>query len=196
MKKGKRNYKKAGLVSALTLIAIGFTVGLLTLFQTGQPIVEQVYQRQHRNIPLGDPAGDESGFCAFYHYPHSADPGTDYATNLSTATAYEYITSLSGEMTGETPYSTLHDYVIKIVVNDSVGYNTSSSSWEPSWLFMNMTMDYSFGSDIAWSQMTLVEIANTTNFCWYNGYLNNAGAGYTLSHNQKTNASFNLTGWF
>lgn len=197
MKKGKKDYKKAGItISVLSLIAIGFVSGLLITSQTMEPVVAEIYQRQMRHIPLGDPAGDASGFCEFYHYPHSADPGTDYATNLSTGNAYEYITSLSGEMTGETTHSVAHDYVIKIVVNDTVAYNSTSGLWMPSWLYMNMTMDYNFGSDIGWSQMTLVEIANTSSYCWYNGYLNNAGSGYTLSQNQKTNASFNLTAWY
>lgn len=179
---------------AFNLIIIGFVAAFLVTTQTVDPMVKQtIYAERITLAWLGDPAGDTSGFCNFYHYPHQADPATAYATNLSSDTAYEYIDALSGEMTGETPHSTTHDYVLKLVVNDTVAYNTSSASWEPTWIFMNMTMDYNFGSDIDWSQMTLVEIGNNTDYAWYHGHLNNAGAGYTLSQNQRTNATFNCT---
>jgi hypothetical protein len=198
MKKERKTYRKAGMtVGILGLVCIGFVIGLLVLSQSTQPIVENTVRvRTNRMIPLGDPVGDASGFCGFFHYPHQADPGTAYATNLTTGASYEYILSLSGVMTGETPHSTLYDYVVKIVVNDTVGYNTTSSSWEPDWIYMNMSVDLNFGSDIPWTQMTLVETTNTSDFCWYQGYLNNGGAGYTLSQNQKTNSSFNMTAWW
>ena len=201
MKEERRNYKKASYtVGIFTLIAIGFVAGMLATNQVTETIVENeviiLKERKWQQVALGDPVGDDTGFCEFYHYPHEADPATAYATNLSTASAYEYITSLSGEMTGETPHSTTFDYVCKIVVNSTIGYNATNTHWETDWVALNISVDYDFGTDIDWTAMTLVEITNHSAKCWYNGYINNAGSGYTLSQNQKTNSSLNLTCFF
>ena len=189
----KRNgFLKASV--AISFILIGVITAILVLPYLNQPMIEQaVHQKKIILGWLGDPAGDDSGFCTYYHYTHSGTPAVTYASNLSTATAYEYIESLSGEMTGETPHGVAIDYVCKIRVNDTVAYNATSGLWEPNRIYMNVTVDYNFGSDIAWTQMTLVEIANNSDFAWYNGYINGGGAGYTLTANQKTNSSLNCT---
>ena len=137
-----------------------------------------------------DPGGDNSGFMYFMVYPHSATPATTYASNLSNATAYEFSDSVDCELTGETPHSTPFDFVLKFRVNDTVGYNVSGSCWEDSWVRANITCDFDFAVDIAAdTAMTIVEIGNNTDFCWYHAYINNGGAGYTITHNEKFNVT-------
>jgi len=191
------NKMKAGVFGVL---AVGFVAAFLLTSFLSEPMVEQEIKAKSWNRLgwiVGDPAGDESGFCMFSTYPHQGAPGTAYATNLTTGNCYEYYTAaLSGEATGETPHSIAFDYVVKFRLNDTVGYNSTSSAWEPTWSYMNISVDYDFGADISWTQMTLVEVTNTTDFCWYQGYINNGGAGYTLSQNQKFNASVNLTQYY
>lgn len=191
--KSPGNFIKAGVFGT---IIIGVVSAILVSSIMVEPVVEQTIHAKtwHSDLVVGDPAGDDSGFCGFFTYPHSATPSVTYATNCSTATAYEYYTAaLSGEATDETPHSTALDYIVKIRVNDTVGYNTTNNSWVPSWSYLNISVDYDFGADIAWSQMVLVEVTNHTDFCWYQGYINNAGAGYTLAQNQRFNASINHT---
>jgi len=195
-KKEINRFAKAGVFGVL---AVGLVAALLMTSYIGEPVVEQtiIAKTWHGPLVVGDPAGDASGFCMFSTYPNQAVPATAYATNLTTGNCYEYYTAaLSGEATGETPHSTAFDYVVKIRVNDTVGYNTTSSAWEPSWTFLNISVNYDFGTDISWTQMTLVEVTNNSNFCWYQGYINNGGAGYTLSQNQKFNASVNHTQYY
>lgn len=184
--------------AALGMLFVGAVGAMLVMSMVGEPVIENIYSKVWRGpLVVGDPAGDASGFCGFYTYTHQAAPATAYATNLTTGASYEYYTAaLSGEATGETPHSTAFDYVVKIRVNDTVGYNTTSSLWEPAWTYLNISVDYDFGADIAWTQMTLVETANNSNFAWYQGYINNGGAGYTLSQNQKFNCSINHTQWY
>ena len=138
----------------------------------------------------GDPGGDASGFMYFMVYPHSATPATTYASNLSNATAYEYSDSLNAEMTGETPHTTAFDFVLKFRVNDTVAYNVSGSKWMDTWVRANITCDFDFAADIAAdTAMTIVQIANGTDFAWYHAYVNNGGVGYQITHNEKFNVT-------
>lgn len=148
--------------------------------------------RSWKPIITGDanPGGDNSGFMYFMVYPHQADPGTAYASNLSNATAYEFSDSLNTEMTGETPHSTTFDFVLKFRVNDTVGYNVSGSCWEDSWVRANITCDFDFAGDIAAdTAMTIVQIATSTDFAWYHAYINNGAVGYQITHNEKFNVT-------
>jgi len=193
MKEQKNHFLKAGKLAAVFAVMIVAAIsGMLYLSQIGEVVVEQtIREREIRLIPLGDgePSGDECFMKYFMAYPHQADPATAYASNLSNATAYEYRDYLSGEMTGETPYNTAFDFVFAIGINDTVGYNITSSLWMPSWIYPNITVDFDFASDISETQMTMVEIANNSNWAWYNCYVNNAGAGYQITHNEKYNVT-------
>lgn len=154
--------------------------------------VESMGSRSWKPIVLGDadPGGDNCGFMYFMVYPHSADPATTYASNLSNASAYEYSDSLNTELTGETPHTTAFDFVMKFRVNDTVGYNVSSSSWVDSWVRANITCNFDFATDIgADTAMTIVQIANGSDFAWYHAYINNSGSGYQITHNEKFNVT-------
>ena len=134
----------------------------------------------------GDPGSGVSGFFYAMIYPHQADPGTAYASNLSNASAYEYTDSVNSSMTGETPFSTTFDVVIKWGWNATHDWNSTGSVWEDSWVWLVTTC--SVLSISANTNMTELEIANATgSYRYMHYYLNNGGAGYTISQSQKFN---------
>ena len=85
----KRNVLKG--IGMVATIGCFFAIGVLVFSNTMQPVVEQNFIEASREQVLvtgdGDP-GDNSGLFYIMIYPHSADPGTDYASNLSNASAY------------------------------------------------------------------------------------------------------------
>lgn len=207
MKKEKKEKIKNSLKASglLTLIIIGITISSIYLFSVSDVIVEQtigeeqVPERSWKPILTADadPGGDNSGFMYFMAKNHSANPTKEYDGNLTNGTTnsncYEWTDSLNAEMSGETPYSpTAFDFIMKFRVNDTVGYNTSSSQWEITWVRANMTCDFDFATDVGADQeMTIIEIANNSNFAWYHAYLldadGGAGTGFLITHNEKYN---------
>jgi hypothetical protein len=192
MQSKSKSIFKAG--TLLTCFVIAAVAGIMVLSQLQEPIVKTTISstpRTWKSVGDGTIEAGASGFCYFMTYPHSADPATDYATNLSNATAYEFSDVLNAEMTGETPYSTAFDFVVKFRVNATVGYNTSSSLWKDSWVRANITCNFQFATDIpALSSMTIVKIASAgSTYAWYHGYINNAAAGYQITKGE----TFNVT---
>jgi hypothetical protein len=196
-RKGKSNFKKAVVISTALFAVLCATLILTTL--TFQDVVEvqQIKPERSWRKAHGDATieGDDSGFMYLMTYTHQTDPNTTYAANLTNTSnkCMEFLDSLNGEMTNETNHTVAFDFVQKFRVNDTVGYNTTSSAWETDWIYANITVDFDFGSDVAWTSMTLVEIANCSSFAWYHGYINNSAAGYTLTHNEKFNLTVNTS---
>jgi hypothetical protein len=189
-KKRIGNIKAGG---AVVMLSVGFIVGimLITPMMTSTVHVERMPSVPYTWKAVGDadPGAGKGGFLYFGTYPHSADPGTDYASNLSSATFYEYTEATSGEMNGETPHTTAFDFVVKFRVNVSQGYNVSGTTWESSWVRANLTVDFDFASDISDAAMTIVQIATNSEFAWYHGYINNAASGYQITHDEKFTVS-------
>ena len=131
---------------------------------------------------LGAAAG---GVLQVYVYPHSGNPGVDYASNLSNASAYAWANNLNAAMTGNVPYGTAFDLVYKVRVNVSEAYNTTGSVWMTAWVRSNITCaNLGIGADTA---MAGVSITTTGTWMWMNFYINNGGAGYTITHGQQVN---------
>jgi hypothetical protein len=191
MKQKHIGLKAGGLLS---LITIGLIAGMIVNVQMHEDviIVQSIQMRSFKPILTADadPGGDNSGFMYLMAYPHSTDPTNDYAVNLSNSSAYEYSDSLNAEMTNETPHSTTFDFVMKFRVNDTVAYNTSSSSWEDTWVRANITVDFDFATDVAAdTNMSILQIGNNSDFAWYHAYIQGASgsAGFTITHNEKYN---------
>jgi hypothetical protein len=188
----KGKIAKSVLVSC---ILIGFVSGLVIVSNMNpSEIISSVGQRGWKNIASADAtlASSESGFLCFMTYPHQATPLVAYAENLSnsslTGGAYEFLDSLNGEMTNETPYNTAFDFVLKFQVNDTVGYNVSK--WMDSWVRANITVDFDFIADVGpLASMTIVQIWNCTDYAVYQAYINNGGSGYSLGKNEKFNCT-------
>jgi len=181
--------KKNNMLKGIGMVAtIGcfFAIGVLVLSNTMQPVVEQNFIEASRERILvtgdGNP-GDASGLFYIMIYPHSADPGTDYASNLSNASAYEFSDVGDEEGTGTTPKDTAFDIVVKVGVTDSDGYN--GSAWQDAWHYVWMTCaDLSISADTNTTQQTIAESAN---YGWFHYYMNNGGSGYTISENEVVN---------
>jgi len=184
----------------LTAICIG-AVGALMLLSTsdipqvissfGQRGWNQIASAQEGGGSLGAAAG---GVLQVYIYAHQAVPATAYAANLTNVTGalcYANANNLNAAMTGNVPYGTTFDIVYKIRVNVTEAYNTTGTRWMTSWVRSNITCaNLAIGAD---SAMVGVQIVNNTNFMWMNFYINNGGAGYTITHGQQVNiTSFKL----
>lgn len=197
-KKKQHNFLKAGGLSVIlfSLLCIGILVSTIS-FQ--DVITNPLEPRKWFNNALADhdPTGDMGGYIYFMTVALDTTPADSLNSNITMGTtAYEESDVINSEMGNETPHSTAYMYVINFKVNDTTSYNSSGTVWMPSWIYMNITVDHEFASDVAWVQMDLIEIANNTNFAWYHGYINNSGSGYTITNNEKFNATVNCTLWW
>ena len=196
--KEENKIKKAG-VGLGVIIACVFVSVLLVMGMTGDSVIENVVHKKELKpvtvLPVGDASLADGATKVMYimHYPYQAVPGTAYASNLSNATAYEFYDYLDNELTGETPYSTAFDVVIKVGVNTTHGYNSTSAAWELD--LHNATMDgiigYGFTTDVA---MVETAIGNDSSWNYVHYYLQDAdggaGTGFTIGQGVKTNATF------
>jgi len=199
MSKNKKNKKKRDIIFGSAMLS-AFLITLTVLFvfnaQVTEPIIvekEVIEQREWKPVHLGDAsvADDVTGFMYIMIYPHQADPGTAYASNLSNSSAHEYSDSLNCSLTGETPYNTAVDIVYKFQICADDGYNSSGATWENSWIraYCNESLAWSISAEA----MTLVSISNDgTSHRWVHFYLNNGGSGYQLSKGESFNVSFNF----
>jgi len=178
----------------LTCIVIG-AVGALMLMSTSNlpEIIQTIGERGWNNIALAQEGGaglgaSSGGVLQVYVYAHQAAPAVAYASNLTNVTGalcYAWANNLNTSMTGNVPYATTFDLVYKIRVNVSEAYNTTGSVWMTAWVRSNITCaNLGIGADTA---MVGVQIANNTNWMWMNFYINNGGAGYTITHGQQVN---------
>jgi len=187
----------------LTCIVIGAVCGIMLLGTTDlQQVISTVGQRGWNIIATaeeggGDVGASEGGVLQVYIWKHSADPGTDYAANLSNASdnCYAWANTLNEAMTGNVPYNTAFDIVYKIRVNVTQAYNSTGSDWETSWVRCNITCaNLGISAD---SAMVGVEISDDATFMWMNFYVNHANAGYTITHGQQVNiTSFKLQAYY
>lgn len=186
--------RKVFLGSAMfTFIIIGAVCGFLFLSTSDIPEVIQSFgARGWNTIASAQEGGGSLGAAAggvlqVYVWKHAANPAATYNTNLSNASAdcYAWANNLNAAMTGNVPFGTTFDLVYKIRVNVSECYNTTGSTWMTAWVRMNITCaNLGIG---ALSAMTEVQITTTATWMWCNFYINNGGAGYTITHNQQVN---------
>jgi len=194
--------KNAAKPLLISFLLVGLVCGIVLIANMNPTeIISSGGRRGWQNIVSADGDGGplaagESGFCYFMVYPHQAAPGTAYASNLTNASAYEVQYYLDQEMTGETPYGHTFNFVLKIRVNTTVGYNTSSSSWMSTWVRCLLSVNFDYRADISNAAMTVVEITHTATYAWYHLYLNNGGAGYTITKNEKFNCTILAQGYY
>jgi len=178
----------------LTAICIG-AVGALMLLSTSDipEIMRTVGQRGWMTTASAQEGGGSLGAAAggvlqVYVYAHQAVPATAYAANLTNVTGalcYANANNLNAAMTGNVPYGTAFDIVYKIRVNVSEAYNTTGSTWMTAWVRSNITCaNLGIGADTA---MVGISITTTGTWMWMNFYINNGGAGYTITHGQQVN---------
>ena len=188
----KKFLGKGGLSVALIL---GVTVMLVLSFTTNfTEIISSIGQKGWCNIATaGTPPAGESGVYFIYIYPHQAVPYTAYKTNLTNASAYAY-GSLNATLTGSVPSGTAFDIVVKVRYNATHAFNTTSTDWVLSWTRGNITCaSLSIGAYTAMSQSIIAannaSAGGATDYMFEHYWINNADAGYTISHGQTINVT-------
>lgn len=183
----KKDRKKLFLGCGATtfFIAIVIATFLVTSNSNPQITLIEIKSRKFELVPMaGPPGGNETGLVYIYTVPHSADPGTDYASNWS-GTIYEHDTGLNKEMNDTTPFNTAFDILYLIQIDYDDGFNKTSGHWDNDYVYFLLTSaDLGIGAD---TNLTEIHVANCSSEMYLHYYANNGGAGYTLSHNQKVN---------
>lgn len=140
MKNGKLKYSKKTLlgVGLVAMLVIGFTSAtVLNLMSTEDLTPQEALEHiagwnlaTATNITV---ANTDTGIQNVGTYVHQISPYTLYDDGLTESNFYEHMdgTPACGEeLEGETPHSTLFDYVVIIQWGYAEAYNTSSSAWE------------------------------------------------------------------
>lgn len=191
---------KTGYVFTMILIGLSVLILVATSFSpvtennsfVSKPVSERVWEL----APLADadPGAGNSGFLEGRHNPYAATPLTTYNANISNATAYEFSDSINSTMTGETPYDTVFDVAHRHRFNVTDLYNSTGSTWELDWVYLNITCaDLGIATAIT---MEEIEIVNNSEFAWVTFYIQDAdggaGTGFTITHDEKVNATYQL----
>jgi len=152
-------------------------------------------ERQWASVPLGEgtPPAGESGVLSIMVFPHSADPGTDYSSNVSEVSAYAQYDTLNHTLDGDVPYDTAFDIVVKVRWNATHAYNGDNTTWVMAWVRANATCD---DLSFATANLSMGEeyITNTATYMWVNYFLqdNNGGegSGFTISRGESVNVTY------
>ena len=170
----------------VTTIMVGIVVGLFVLPAFMAPLQPD---RNWGSVRAdGNPGAGESGMVRLMIYPHDADPGTTYASNLTNDAAYAYGNTWNTSLTGDVPYApTTFDIVVKARFNTTHAYSSGNTTWMLSWV--NSTIRCPDLSINANTTMTKVQITTNENYMWVHFYMNNGGAGYTRTHGVTTNVT-------
>lgn len=189
----KNNDNDAKFLIAAFMIGITIAIaGTLIIYSQEDVIVKTIIEpKQAKLVQLGEfnPGFGITGYLYVTSFPHQSDPANTYNVNLTnyTSWAYEYYDGTEAEMIGETPYDpALFDFLIKMQINMTHGYNSTSSSWELAYFYLNLTCG---DLSISETTMTEVEIASNENHIWVHFYLNNGGSGYSLYRGQRFNVT-------
>ena len=142
----------------LTVVVIGFVVGMIYLSGIGNVIETQVIEpRKWSPIVTGAIDGDmfpgvgESGVVGVFVNTHEADPYTAYETNLTNATgsvlAYGLLSSYGvGNLSGNVPYDTAFDIVVRVRWNRTHAYSTNNETWMLPWVNASLTASNDAGA--------------------------------------------------
>ena len=184
-KRDRRFYFKAGGLLGL------FVMGLVVASVLNYPIADTV---NHMVVsprswkPLGYlPA--TGCIINISTYPHSADAPNDYDDNVTSDNCYEwydsYGTAPGGggtEMNSTTPHSTAFDFLIKFRTNVTNNFNVSASVWETRWTKCYLKVTWSDAAHaVVYKNLTICNITNSADYCYYYAYDDFNGTGYQLS---------------
>jgi hypothetical protein len=176
MKKMRKEHKKLLFGSTMTAFLI---VGAITGAMIMTNILAPEVMRSWRPVSAeANPGEGASGMLEIYIYPHAATPATTYNANLSTDDAYAYGEAWDGSLTGNVPYDTAFDIVIKVRFNTTHAYNSTASDWDMDYIqaIINST-DLSITPN---QLMDKIEITNNTEYIWVHFYFqDDGGSGFT-----------------
>lgn len=168
-------------------IAIGAVVTMLVMFSsqvsnTNPEIQEAI--RHWQPLADADPGAGACGVVNIHIYPHSATPATTYGSNITEGNSYTYghANETMGK-NGYVPYNTAFDIIVRYQFNSTVAKCSTNNTWMLSWV--NMTIRIPDLSINANTTMYKVNITTTPDYMWVSFYMNNGGAGYTITHGQN-----------
>lgn len=176
-------------------IAIGAVVTMVVMFSsqvtnTIPEINEEIEEAIRRWQPLADydPGSGNCGVVNIYIYPHQAAPAGVYNANLTEGNAYTFgHLNTSFDANGYVPYDTTFDIVVEYRYNNTVAYNTTGSTYEMDWIYANLT-NADLGIAVP-TTMSELEVWSNSSFIGVNFYMNNGGAGYTITHGESINST-------
>jgi hypothetical protein len=184
------------------LLTIGLVVGMLVAMQTVPNVLDIPGWNTIASAADGNPGAGASGILEIFIYPHQAVPATAYHSNLTSAAAYASRNTLNGACTGNVPYATTFDIVIKCRYNATHAYNTTSSAWMLSWCRGLMTCaNLGVGADVLMTAVNITYGATSSTYQWVNFWIadsdGGAGAGFTITHGQVVNVtSFKMQAYY
>lgn len=202
----KEKSKKVGIGAGVSLAAFFSVVVAFLVISAyvGEPVRDNVVVtktlQRIQVFPVGDASLGDGATKVQYimHYKHFEDITGTYDTNLSNSSGdcYEFYDYLDNEMTGETPYSTAFDVVIKVAVNATHGWNATASEWQLA--LHNATMDgitgYGFTTDVAMVEVPIANDTGGTTYTFVHYVLQDTnggnGTGFTIGQGVNTNATF------
>lgn len=186
-----------------TLLLVGIICSMLVATQVLMPFAGW---HTIASAADGNPGTGASGVLEIFIYTHQAVPATAYAANLSSVSPLCYASrnTLNGSCTGNVPYATTFDIVVKCRYNATHAYNTTGSVWMLTWVKALITCaNLGVGADTALTSVTTncVQIGKNATYMWVNYWIADsdagAGAGFTITHGQVVNVtSFKMQAYF
>ena len=197
--------RKAILGSTMfTVLVMGALVGMMVLWNSQGVIETQILEpREWQPLETGAPAAGESGVVGVFIYPRQATPATAYQTNCTTGTAYahgtEIVTSGANALTGNVPYDTAFDIVVRVRWNKTHAYSTNNNTWMLPWVNASISAANDAGGTTYFPIAALdmgeanVSGCTTDTYIWVQYYCqakaSATGAGLQISHGDTVNCS-------
>lgn len=185
----KQEHKKMLLgIGMLTTIASVAVAAMILLAGMHPTEIMQSEDRKMKEVYLprlgdADPGSVASGVLNVTLSVHVANPATYYARNLTNnASIYGWTNTNNSHVTSDLPYATAFDIIVKVRWNATHAYSSGNTTWMLSWVRANATCADLALTDTAMSE---VEIGKNATYLWVNYYLNNGGAGFTISRGQN-----------
>ena len=92
-------------------------------------------------------------------------------------------------MTGETPSDTAFDFVLRFRTNVTANYASNNATWVLAWVRSFIDINFDYATDVENQQITVVEVATTATYAWYQAYIQDSnggtGDGFTIANNEK-----------
>lgn len=197
-----KDKKNAGKYILLGMVCVVSALLVLVSYQEvsyNDVIQDEINERVNKMVDLGDASLVDGATRVVYimTVSHNTTPATDYQTNVTNTSAhvYEYYDYLNNELTGETPYNTDFDLLIKVAVNQTHGLN--GSTWDDTWFNASMhetTSNLNFTSDIALNEVEIQSVGSGSTYSYWHLYLQDAdgllGNGFQLGNGETFNCTF------
>ena len=200
----------------VSLLIIGAITGMMLMWNFENPVQEMLVPREWEAIETGAPASGESGVVGVFIYPRQATPATAYQTNCTNGDSYahgtEIVTSGTNPLTGNVPYDTAFDIVVRVRWNKTHAYSSTNSTWMLPWVNASISAQLDNDGDTVFDDITTyfpitalgMGEVNTTGTTAGHDYIyvqyycqakaSATGAGYQITHGADVNCS-NFQAW-